>query len=214
MPGHVRRRSSGRRPPRRRSDRRAWWAATVSAHPPWSIARSTRAAPGRMRAHQRARQEPRGARARDQDRADHEIGRQHLLLDVGPVRHHRGHVAAEDVVDVAQLRRDRRPGSRRGRRRRRRPDTRCVPAIPAPRMTTGAGRTPAAPERSTPRPPFCACRHQAPTWTARRPATSLIGASSGSEPSASWSVSYAERTDAARRGARGERRDWPRGAGR
>ena len=46
-----------------------------------------------------------------------------------------------------------------------------------------------APESSTPRPPFCACRHQAPTCTASRPATSLIGASSGSEPSSSWIVS-------------------------
>src|SRR4029077_12117832 len=54
-----------------------------------------------------------------------------------------------------------------------------MPAMPAPRMTTFAGRTPEAPERSTPRPPFCAWRHHAPTCTASRPAVSLIGARGG-----------------------------------
>ena len=63
------------------------------------------------------------------------------------------------------------------------------PTLPAPMTTTRAGRTPGAPPSSTPRPPFSASSQWAPIWVAMRPATSLIGASSGSEPSASCTVS-------------------------
>ena len=63
------------------------------------------------------------------------------------------------------------------------------PEIPPPSTTTLPGRTPDAPLSSTPRPPLRACRHHAPAWIARRPATSLIGASSGRLASSSWMVS-------------------------
>ena len=63
------------------------------------------------------------------------------------------------------------------------------PTLPAPITTTRAGRTPGAPPISTPRPPLWRSRKWAPCCGARRPATSLIGASSGSEPSGSCTVS-------------------------
>ena len=47
---------------------------------------------------------------------------------------------------------------------------------------------------STPRPPNGFCRYVAPTWAAMRPATSDIGASSGSERFGSSTVSYAMQT--------------------
>ena len=52
-----------------------------------------------------------------------------------------------------------------------------------------AGRTPGTPPSSTPRPPFAFCSVQAPTCGAKRPATSDMGASSGSLPAASVTVS-------------------------
>ena len=63
------------------------------------------------------------------------------------------------------------------------------PTLPAPSTTTRAGRTPGAPPSSTPRPPLCRSRKWAPIWGAIRPATSLMGASSGSAPVGSWTVS-------------------------
>ena len=65
------------------------------------------------------------------------------------------------------------------------------PTLPAPSTTTRAGRTPGAPPSSTPRPPCARSRKCAPICGAMRPATSLIGASSGSCPFASCTVSYA-----------------------
>ena len=53
--------------------------------------------------HQGAGDEPRRARARDEHGAHGQVGGGHLLLDVGPVRHDGGHVAAEDVVHIAEL---------------------------------------------------------------------------------------------------------------
>ncbi len=63
------------------------------------------------------------------------------------------------------------------------------PTLPAPMTTTRAGRTPGAPPSSTPRPPPSRSRKWAPIWVAMRPATSLIGASSGSPPPSTWTVS-------------------------
>ena len=53
------------------------------------------------------------------------------------------------------------------------------PDTPAPMTTTFPGRTPGTPPSRTPRPPAAASRALAPAWGASRPATSLIGASSG-----------------------------------
>src|SRR5258706_13109672 len=50
-----------------------------------------------------------------------------------------------------------------------------APTLPAPRMTTLPGGTPSRPGSSTPLPPFCFCRHHAPTCTASRPAIADIG---------------------------------------
>ena len=66
-----------------------------------------------------------------------------------------------------------------------------MPDTPAPSTTTLAAYTPDTPPISTPRPPPSRCRWCAPTCGAIRPATSDIGASSGSDPSGSWTVSYA-----------------------
>ena len=67
--------------------------------------------------------------------------------------------------------------------------TALPPAIPAPRTTTSAPGTPGTPASSTPLPPCVVWRWWAPASTARRPATSLIGARSGKVPSGPWTVS-------------------------
>ena len=56
------------------------------------------------------------------------------------------------------------------------------PATPPPITTARPGATPGTPPRSTPRPPCGFCSAVAPTCVAKRPATSLIGASNGSVP--------------------------------
>ena len=56
-------------------------------------------------------------------------------------------------------------------------------------ISTSAGSTPGTPPSSTPLPPYTFSRYFAPSWTAIRPATSLIGVSSGSSPDASCTVS-------------------------
>ena len=66
-----------------------------------------------------------------------------------------------------------------------------APTLPAPKMATLPGATPSRPDNSTPLPPFCFCRHQAPTWTASRPAIADIGARIGRLPSACPTVSKA-----------------------
>nr|WP_287393697.1 hypothetical protein [Candidatus Microthrix sp.] len=63
------------------------------------------------------------------------------------------------------------------------------PTLPAPMTATRAGRTPGTPPISTPRPPWCRSSRLAPTCTDMRPATSLIGASSGRAPEAVCTVS-------------------------
>ena len=67
----------------------------------------------------------------------------------------------------------------------------CVPATPPPRITTLAGGTPGTPPSRIPKPPLAFWRLAAPTWIDMRPATSLIGVSSGSEPLGAVTVSYA-----------------------
>ena len=63
------------------------------------------------------------------------------------------------------------------------------PAMPPPSTSTLAAATPETPPISTPRPPDSRSSRWAPTWGAIRPATSLMGASSGSRPSDSSTVS-------------------------
>ncbi len=65
------------------------------------------------------------------------------------------------------------------------------PTTPPPITITLAAGTPGTPPSSTPRPPRGRSRKKAPAWVAILPATSLIGASSGSRPWASVTVSYA-----------------------
>ena len=67
--------------------------------------------------------------------------------------------------------------------------TAASPDVPAPITATRPGRTPGTPPSSTPRPPWAFSRWCAPTCGAMRPAISLIGASSGSTPSAVCTVS-------------------------
>jgi hypothetical protein len=58
-------------------------------------------------------------------------------------------------------------------------------------ITTSAGNTPGTPPSRMPLPPNTFSRYFAPSCTAIRPATSLIGVSSGSSPVGNWTVSYA-----------------------
>ncbi len=64
-----------------------------------------------------------------------------------------------------------------------------MPTTPPPITITVAAATPGTPPSSTPRPPSGFSRKNAPAWVAILPATSLIGASSGSRPRASSTVS-------------------------
>ena len=66
-----------------------------------------------------------------------------------------------------------------------------APATPPPMTVTRAERVPGTPDMSRPSPPAERIRVAAPTVGASRPATSDIGASSGSPPPASCTVSYA-----------------------
>ncbi len=58
-----------------------------------------------------------------------------------------------------------------------------IPTTPPPMTITFAAGTPGTPPRRTPRPPSGRSSMNAPAWVAILPATSLIGASSGSCPS-------------------------------
>ena len=64
-----------------------------------------------------------------------------------------------------------------------------VPDTPPPSTTTFAGGTPGTPPSRMPAPPCSFSRQCAPTWMDMRPATSLIGASSGRWPRGSVTVS-------------------------
>src|SRR5215216_2819344 len=66
-----------------------------------------------------------------------------------------------------------------------------VPTTPPPMIVTLAAGVPGTPPRSNPAPPCGLSRQCAAAWTAILPATSLIGARSGSLPSGSSTVSYA-----------------------
>jgi hypothetical protein len=63
------------------------------------------------------------------------------------------------------------------------------PTTPPPITSTVAAATPGTPPSSTPRPPIGFSRKKAPACVAIFPATSDIGASSGSRPCASSTVS-------------------------
>ena len=64
-----------------------------------------------------------------------------------------------------------------------------MPTTPPPMTSTVAAATPGTPPSSTPRPPNGFSSMKAPACVAILPATSLIGASSGSRPRASSTVS-------------------------
>jgi hypothetical protein len=128
--------------------------------------------------------ERRGLRARDEDGADDEIRALDRALDVLGVRVERLDAAAEDVFVSARTS----------------STVTCAPmptaivaalrpTTPPPRMTTRPRRVPGTPPKSTPLPPCAFSSDEAPTCTAMRPATSLIGRSSGSDPSSGWMVS-------------------------
>ncbi len=64
-----------------------------------------------------------------------------------------------------------------------------IPTTPPPITITLAAATPGTPPSRIPRPPIGFSSMKAPAWVAIFPATSLIGASSGSRPWASSTVS-------------------------
>src|SRR5207245_9291431 len=66
-----------------------------------------------------------------------------------------------------------------------------APTTPPPMITTSAGNTPGTPPSRMPLPPYTFSRYFAPSCTAIRPATSLIGVSNGNSPDASGTVSDA-----------------------
>ena len=63
------------------------------------------------------------------------------------------------------------------------------PTTPPPMTMTLPAATPGTPPSSRPRPPSGFSSMKAPAWVAILPAISLIGASSGSRPRASSTVS-------------------------
>ena len=65
----------------------------------------------------------------------------------------------------------------------------CMPTAPPPMIITLAGATPGTPPSRIPRPPSGLSSMKAPAWVAILPAISLIGASSGSLPLRSSTVS-------------------------
>ena len=65
----------------------------------------------------------------------------------------------------------------------------CMPTAPPPMIITFAGGTPGTPPSRMPRPPSGFSSMNAPAWVAIFPATSDIGASSGSRPLRSSTVS-------------------------
>ena len=80
-----------------------------------------------------------------------------------------------------------------------------APATPPPMTVTRADRVPGTPDISRPRPPAERIRVAAPTVGARRPATSLIGASSGRPPPGELHRLVGDRGDAVGDEAVGER---------
>ena len=66
-----------------------------------------------------------------------------------------------------------------------------IPTTPPPITSTVAAATPGTPPSRMPRPPSGFSSMKAPACVAILPATSLIGASSGSRPASSTTVSYA-----------------------
>ena len=64
-----------------------------------------------------------------------------------------------------------------------------MPTAPPPMTITLAAATPGTPPSRMPRPPSGFSSMKAPAWVAILPAISLIGASSGSRPRASSTVS-------------------------
>ena len=126
--------------------------------------------------------QPGRRRAGNQHRADHQVGRLQILADGPRVGSQRDHLAVEDVVEFAQAveaavddgdvraHADRHLG-------------RVGAHDAAAQDDDIAGATPGTPPSRMPRPPLGASRYCAPTCTLMRPATSLIGVSSGSEPS-------------------------------
>ena len=89
-----------------------------------------------------------------------------------------------------------------------------VPETPPPRITTLAAGTPGTPPSRMPMPPCSFSKQWAPTWTAMRPATSLIGASSGRPPVLSVDGLVGDRHRAGAQQRLGQRRDRPRGGDR
>ena len=133
-------------------------------------------------------------RARNQHRAYHQIGMAYRIADSEYVGCQRHHLAAVDVVQRAQAI-ETAIDDGDGRAQSTAILAELWPTTPPPRITTLAGATPGTPPSRMPRPPLGRSRYTAPTCTAMRPATSLMGVSSGSEPSASRMVSYADRVD-------------------
>ncbi len=95
------------------------------------------------------------------------------------------HLEVAHALDTSCRAPTRRPASRPRSARR------CSRRSRPPSTRTLAGGTPGTPPRRIPRPPCAFSSAQAPICVARRPATSLIGARSGSLPSAVCTVSYA-----------------------
>ena len=130
-----------------------------------------------------ARDQLRRAGAGHQHRADDDVGRKHLLLDRLERRKARADAAAEHFVELAQPR-QRAVEHRRHRRRGRPP---CAPHACRPRRRRSRRSSPAAtpgtPPISMPRPAGVLRASALPAASiASRPATSLIGASSGKPP--------------------------------
>ena len=128
-------------------------------------------------------------RAAHEDRADDEVHLRQELLDRERRGEDRRRAAGELGVELAQAV-DVAVGDVDLGADADRDVAACVPDDAAADDEHLAGaRRPATPPSSSPRPPSGRSSMNAPAWVAILPATSLIGASSGSRPAASVTVS-------------------------
>ena len=166
-------------------------ACAVSMQPPWSMATSTITAPGCISESIVAADELRGARARDEHGADHDVGVRDPLLDLEARRHEEADAAGEDLVEVPHAI-DRALEDRDLGAEPERDDRGVVADDPAAEDDDAAGLDAGGSARGGRRARRAASRGSAPRPAARAvPAISLIGASSGRRRSSVSTVSYA-----------------------
>ena len=160
----------------------------VSKQPPWSMEMSTSTAPGFM-VESMARVRSLGAVAPATSTAPTTRSASRTSRSMVAVVEYSVRSAEPNMADSSRRRSTERSTTVTSARRPMAISAAWVPATPPPRITTLAGGTPGTPPSRMPKPPLAFCRLAAPTWIDIRPATSLMGVSSGSEPLGAVTVS-------------------------